>query len=208
MNFQKIKNIIFDLGDVIINIDFMLTFKAFEEVSPYTLDETINLFEKHKIYDVVERGGMNHAEFADFLKNIFKLELSDEEILKRWSALLLDIPKERIDLIQELQQKYRIFVLSNTSSPHIVDVNEILQKATGVQDLKDLCEKAYYSYDIAMRKPDAEIYEYVLKDSNLKAEETLFLDDNSDNIVGAQKLGIHTILVQKPTCITEYLKDA
>ena len=74
--------------------------------------------------------------------------------------------------------------------------------------MKDLCEKAYYSFDIAMRKPSVEIYEYVLKDSDLKASETLFLDDNYDNIVGANQVGIQTIHVQKPISILEYLKNA
>ena len=110
--------------------------------------------------------------------------------------------------IQKLKEKYRIFILSNTSFPHILDVNQILEKATGIDDLKKICEKAYYSYDIGLRKPDLAIYEYVLQDSGLKASETLFLDDNYDNIVAAQHVGIHTIHVQKPISILEYLQNA
>lgn len=207
-NFNQVKNIIFDLGDVIINIDFMLTFKAFQQVSGFELDKVISLFEEHQIYDYIERGGVTNEEFALFLKNIFNLSLSTEEVLKCWSALLLDIPKERIDLIQKLSNKYRIFILSNTSYPHILDVNQILEETTGVNNLKNLCEKVYYSFDISMRKPALDIYEYVLKDSDLKASETLFLDDNYDNIVGANQVGIHTIHVQKPISILEYLKNA
>ncbi len=207
-DFSQIKNIIFDLGDVIINIDFMLTLKAFQEVSGLDLDTVILKFEKLKIYDRIERGGITDQEFAQFLKYSFNLIISDEEILTRWSALLLDIPKERIDLIQKLQSKYRIFILSNTSHPHIIDVNKILYKSSGVEDLKNLCEKAYYSYDLGLRKPDREIYTYVLEDSHLKPKETLFLDDNYDNIVAAKKVGIQTIHVQKPISILEYLQDA
>lgn len=207
-DFSQIKNIVFDLGDVIINIDFMLTFKAFQEVSDLELDTVIERFESLKIYDRIERGGITNQEFAEFLKKSFDLTISNEEVLIRWSALLLDIPKERIELIQKLALKYRIFILSNTSHPHILDVNKILYKSSGVKNLKDLCEKAYYSYDLGLRKPEHAIYNHILENSRLKAEETLFLDDNYDNIVAAKEVGIQTIYVQKPTSILEYLQDA
>ncbi|MBX9850464.1 MAG: HAD-IA family hydrolase, partial [Cytophagaceae bacterium] len=124
-----------------------------------------------------------------------------------WNALLLDMPLERIQLVQKLGKKYRTFLLSNTNDIHIQKVNQILFEASGMKKLDELFETAYYSYKINLGKPDVAIYEYVLKDKNLRPEETVFIDDNKDNIEGAKKAGLHVILVQDKTII-ELLKHA
>lgn len=120
---------------------------------------------------------------------------------------MLDIPQNRIDKLRELRKKYRLFILSNTSDLHILDVNRILKESTGVDDLKELVEVAYYSYEMELRKPGVAIYNRVLEESNLIASETLFLDDNLDNVLGADKVGLNTIHVtDKDMC--EYLEKA
>ena len=124
-----------------------------------------------------------------------------------WNSLLLDLPPERVELLKKLRENYRLFLLSNTSSIHITQVNKILEATTGIEKLDDLFEKVYYSYDMGLMKPDPAIYLQVLKEQGLEAEETLFLDDNADNIAAASKLGIDTIHVQKPVTILDYLKD-
>lgn len=207
MNFNTIKNIVFDLGNVIINIDFDLTYKAFSELSDKSLGEVYQIFEKLDLWDKYEKGLLSNSEFIFTIKNALEIKKSDDLIIEAWNALLLDIPKRRIDKMKELANRYRLFILSNTSYIHIIEVNKILNKSRGIDDLKNLVEKVYYSYEIGMRKPNSDIYDYVLGDANLKAEETLFLDDNLDNIIGAKNIGIHTIHVyDKDLC--EYLKDA
>lgn len=132
-----------------------------------------------------------------------------EELKNAWCSLLLDIPRKRIDLITKLRQKYRVFILSNTSDIHIQVINEMIKTQFGFTDLKSLVEVAYYSYEMKMRKPDKEIYFTMLADADIKPSETLFLDDNFDNIEGAKKVGLQTILVDPVNnCITEYLKNA
>jgi glucose-1-phosphatase len=195
MDFSEIKNIIFDLGNVIINIDFDLTFKSFEKLTSKNLEEVYEEFENQQIWERYELGELTNEAFIQLLRDVFEISASDGKIISAWNALLLDIPKKRIQRIKELSKKYRLFILSNTSDLHVLDVNRILNESNGIGDLKELVEVAYYSYEMELRKPGVEIYNAVLDQSNLMASETVFLDDNYDNIVGANKVGLHTIHV-------------
>ncbi len=129
---------------------------------------------------------------------------ADEVIDTAWNTILLDLPVERVKRIQELQGKYRLFLLSNTSPIHIRRVNEILT-GLGLPVLEDLFERVFYSYEVRLAKPSPEIYSYVLEEAGLKANETAFLDDNYANIQGALSVGIQAVHVQKPLTILDYL---
>lgn len=207
MKFSEIKNIIFDLGNVIINIDFDLTYQAFEKLTDKNLKEVYQEFEEKQIWERYELGELSNEAFIQLLKETLEIASSDDEVIKAWNALLLDIPVQRIQRIKELSKKYRLFILSNTSDLHILDVNRILKASNGIADLKELVEVAYYSYEMELRKPGRDIYHQVLIDSGLKASETLFLDDNEDNIIGAKKVGLHTIHVTDLD-LCDYLKEA
>jgi len=206
MNYSSIKNIIFDLGGVVIDIDFELTFNAFAQLADQPVQETKKIMSELNIWDQYERGSLTDQKFIATIKEALHLTHTTQEIIIAWNALLLELPKRRIDLIKQINSKYNTYVLSNTSNIHIEGVNNILQKNTGHKDLKEVFGKIYYSYEINRRKPDLDIYEFVLKDAGLKAEETLFLDDNLDNILAAKELGIQTIHVHPPICITHYLE--
>lgn len=207
MNFNSIKNIIFDLGNVIINIDFDLTYAAFEKITHKNLKQVYQDFEDQQIWERYELGDLSNDAFIQLLREALEINANDQKIIEAWNALLLDIPQNRIDKLRELRKKYRLFILSNTSDLHILDVNRILKESTGVDDLKELVEVAYYSYEMELRKPGVAIYNRVLEESNLIASETLFLDDNLDNVLGADKVGLNTIHVtDKDMC--EYLEKA
>lgn len=198
MNKDTIKNVIFDLGNVIINIDFTLTTRAFAELAGVDYEDMAEKFVAFDVYDQYEKGLLSDAQFRDFMRENLKFEADDAAIDQAWNALLLDLPKERVDRLLQIGRSKRIFILSNTSHIHIKECNQILERSTGIADLKKLTEKTYLSYEIGMRKPHAEIYEYVLKDAGLIAEETLFIDDNADNIAGASEVGIQTIHLTNP----------
>lgn len=206
---KSVKNIIFDLGDVIINIDVPLAAQAFADLSQKSFDEVQELFQKNEVFKKFETGHLSATGFRSYIREMFQqADWSSETIDNAWNALLLDIPPQRIEKIQALAQKgYRLFLLSNTSSIHIEAVNQILYKATGIKRLDALFEKLYLSYEMGIMKPAEAIYEQLLVDAGIKAEETLFLDDNVHNIQVAGTLGIQTILVQKPTSMVEYLQD-
>lgn len=204
-----IKNIIFDLGDVIINIDVPLATRSFAELSNKSLEDVQALIHQNEVFKKFETGHLSASDFRAYIRELLQQpEWSDEVIDKAWNSLLLDIPPQRIEKIQELAQKgYRLFLLSNTSSIHIEEVNKILNRTTGIKQLDDLFEKLFFSYNMGIMKPHPDIYHGVLAEAGLLAHESLFLDDNADNIHAAAEVGIHTIHVQKPTSIIDYLKD-
>lgn len=208
IDYSTIKNILFDLGNVVINIDFELTDRAFAHLLDKTLSETQELMLSKKIYDVVERRPYTDDQFADFINESFSSTFSTQKIVDSWNALLLDIPAKRIELILALREKYQVMCLSNTSTPHIEECNQILARVSKYKSLEEVFDKTYYSYDMGLRKPSDDIYKQVLEKSEILASETLFLDDNLANIEAAKQLGFSTILVEKNICITEYLKDA
>lgn len=122
--------------------------------------------------------------------------------------MLLDFPKERITLLQQLRKRYRVFLLSNTNPIHLRRINEILLRDTGVARLDDLFDKAYYSCYLNDAKPAASIYRTVLEDGGMQVADTLFIDDNADNIAGAKQLGMLTVHIQTPVTIVEVFADA
>lgn len=208
MKNDQIRNIIFDLGDVILNIDVPIASKSFADLSGREQHEILTIFKESEIFRQFETGLMDEPTFRNYLREILNFpDLSDEAIDTAWNSLLLDLPPERVELLKKLATKYRLFLLSNTSSIHITQVNKILEASTGVEKLEDLFEIVFLSYEMGLMKPDPRIYQEVLEKAGLKAEETLFLDDNADNIRSAGELGIETIHVQKPVTILEYLQD-
>jgi epoxide hydrolase-like predicted phosphatase len=208
MKNDHIRNIIFDLGDVILNIDVPVASLSFARLSGREQAEILTLFKENDLFRQFETGLLDEISFRNLIRKLVDSpNWTDEMIDTAWNSLLLDLPAERVELLKKLRSKYRLFLLSNTSSIHITQVNKILEASTGIKKLDDLFDKVYLSYEMGIMKPDPDIYLQVLKEQNIKAEETLFLDDNADNIKSAAQLGIDTILVQKPTTILEYLKD-
>ncbi|OJV15421.1 MAG: haloacid dehalogenase [Dyadobacter sp. 50-39] len=208
MKNDKIRNIIFDLGDVILNIDVPVASKSFAELSGREQSEILTIFKESEIFRQFETGLMDEPTFRNYVREILNFpDLSDEAIDTAWNSLLLDLPPERVELLKKLATRYRLFLLSNTSSIHITQVNKILKASTGVEKLDDLFETVFLSYEMGIMKPDTRIYQEVLDKAGIKADETIFLDDNADNIRSAAQLGIETIHVQKPVTILEYLKD-
>ena len=124
------------------------------------------------------------------------------KIVEAWNALLLDFPKERIDLLKKIKTKYRTFLLSNTNSIHLKEFQERLHNEQGVY-LEDLFEKAYYSHVVKLRKPNADIFNLVLKENDLMPSETLFIDDTASNFPEAEKMGIQTYHLKPGMSITD-----
>ena len=189
---KNIKNIIFDLGGVIINIDHSLTINEFEELGVKDVKKLFAQPEQKHLVDLLDKGMISAADFRNEIRKITHLQCEDYIIDEAWNALLLDLPKERLDLIQKMKATHRTFLLSNTNEIHMDAIHKYLQKDYGTVDLSGYFEKTYLSYKVKMRKPDSEIFKLVLEENNLKASETLFIDDTKEHIEGAHKLGIQT----------------
>ncbi len=197
MKIQKnIKNIIFDLGGVILNIDYNKTAEAFKNLGFDNFDELYSQSKQNHIFDDLETGKLSANDFRNYIrKNVPHLTLSDQSIDSAWNAMLLDLPKERIQLLQTINKDYRIFLLSNTNEIHVKAFTNYINQ-TFVPNLFDnIFEQYYYSNEIGKRKPDVATFQYVITENNLKPEETLFIDDSIQHIKGAEKVGLQTYLL-------------
>ena len=190
---QNIRNIIFDLGGVILDIDFSKTQQAFIDLGITNFAEMYGFTHVDSFFRQHEGGKITDEEFIASLQKMAGSSLGTDVIQKAWNALLIRFPAERIELLKKLRQKYRLFLLSNTNAIHVVEFQKIYSNTFQNGSLVDLFDKVYYSNEIGMRKPNAEIYEFVLKDSQLLPEETLFIDDSLPNVEGAKQVGIQAI---------------
>ena len=200
LNIQSVKNIIFDLGGVIINLSVPSTVLAFAKASGKSVDEVAALVNSPGFINY-EKGLISDEAFRQHVREELNWQASDNEIDESWNAMLLDIPLERLQLLERLKKSYRIFLLSNTNEIHLRKFNQILESTSGQKEMDGYFHKAYYSHRMKMRKPDVEIFEFVVNENELNPEETLFLDDNLSNLKGAEMAGIKTFHVQTPELI-------
>jgi putative hydrolase of the HAD superfamily len=203
----KIKNIIFDLGGVIINLDMQRTINLFESFGITNFVSVYNQFTQTELFDRFDKGLIDEHSFFRSIKNTFHLKQSVEELKDAWNAMLLDIPPHRLVKLKMYKNRYRTFLLSNTNETHISCFETYLQREHKVDNLSPFFEKDYYSCRLGLRKPDKEIFEFVLKKNNLNPEETLFIDDTINHIKGASSAGIRTILLPKGDEFEDYIEN-
>lgn len=194
---SEIKNIIFDLGGVIINLDIPKTISEFNKLSANPFESIYNQLQQTPIFDLFDKGQINETNFFIELNKSLDNPLTDKQLLNAWNAMLLDFPIDRLELLNQLKNRYRIFLLSNTNETHITRFEEDLYQQHGYKNLEPFFEKVYYSCRIGMRKPDREIFDFVLKENSLNASETIFIDDSPQHIEGALKTGIKAHLLAK-----------
>ncbi|WP_452603372.1 HAD family hydrolase [Pontimicrobium sp. MEBiC06410] len=180
-----IKTLIFDFGDVFINLDKEGAMTNALEL--FELDEfPEDMIAVNALY---EQGFMDTTEFLEFYCYNFP-KLSKNEIIEAWNYILCDFPPHRLDFIQQLakDKKYKLILLSNTNELHI---DSIKQHVPFYEAFKNSFDAFYLSHEIGYRKPNADIYNFVLKENNLKPEACLFIDDTKENTEAAHKLGIN-----------------
>lgn len=200
---QTVKNIIFDLGGVILNLDFKKTEFAFAALGIGNFNEYYTLQTAIPLFENLETGKIKPDIFYDEFRKLVKTELTNNEIMHAWNALLLDFPAERIDWLKEISKRYKIYLLSNTNEIHYNSFINTFKQQIGNYNFDDLFIKAYYSHRIGLRKPSKEIFETVLKNENLQPAETLFIDDSITNIDAAKLTGLQTIHLPSPKTVLE-----
>jgi len=186
-----IRNIILDLGGVVLDIDYSLTLKAFENMGVYLGNHT-TLTGSNELFNQFDCGLINPDTFRQEFNQMFMVALSPKEFDKAWNALLLSWDTERLKLIERLKKNYRVYLLSNTNVIHFNHYNRLLVEETG-KELKDYFHKAYLSFEMGIRKPQVQIFQRVLSENGLIPSETLFVDDTHEHIDAAKGLGIRTI---------------
>ncbi|GAB3506254.1 HAD family phosphatase [Spirosoma knui] len=214
-----LKNLIFDLGDVIIPIDLTAPIRNFAMLAKLPEEDVRAIWKQHDFINRYETGLIDDESFRSHVRELLRNRATeagtetvasdawaDEVIDTAWNTVLLDLPLERIERIKALKPNYRLFLLSNTSPIHIRQVNRVLT-GMGQPTLEELFERVFYSYEVRLAKPSPEIYQHVLSEAGLVAEETAFFDDNAANIQAAAELGIQAVHVQPPKTILDYLED-
>lgn len=206
---SNLRNIIFDLGDVIIPIDMGAPIRNFAALANLPEETVTTLWKQHNLWHQYETGVVDDAGFRQHVRQLLgNADWADEVIDTTWNSILLDLPIERIERILELKAsgKYRLFLLSNTNAIHIRQVNQLLIN-WNQPTLEALFERVFYSHEVGMAKPSPTIYQHVLTEAGLLASETAFLDDNPANITAATALGIQAVQVVSPLTMLDYLTD-
>jgi len=202
-----IKNIIFDFGGVIIDIDFWLSINAFIKLGARDFDEIYSQSQQTGLFDELDTGNIRVNEFCEALKKYLPNNVTDQQIIDAWNAILIGIPEHRIRLLELIRKHYRIFLLSNTNSIHYPEYIKDMKQKYGYNDLLELFEKVYLSFEVGMRKPDIAFYKLVMDVNDLIPEETLFIDDSEQNLSPAASLGIRTFFLDKGTDVSMLFDD-
>jgi len=207
---QKIKNIIFDYGNVIFEIDFVRTQNALLQLGIADVQQFFAHKSHNEIFNDFETGSISPAQFRSKIREAANnMDLSDEQIDSAWNSLLVGVPSPAVhDTLLKVKEKYRTFLLSNNNEIHYNWIVDYLKREYNVNDNNHLFEKAYYSQQMFLRKPNVEIFEQVIKENNLIPEETLFIDDSPQHLVGAKQAGLNTLLMDKhPKDLEQFLTD-
>jgi len=209
LHLNKVNNLIFDLGGVIINLDFQAAYEHFSLLSGLSIPEVIGRTDSLMLFEDYEKGLITSSEFRQKIRDLLNISAADKSIDQAWCAMLGDIPAVRLKLLKRLKNTYRTFALSNTNDIHVRKFNDIVKKSLGNTDLLgDHFEEIYFSHEMKMRKPDSEIYLKVLQEQQLQPEQTLFIDDNRGNIDGAANLGIQTLHLQDPEQLISFFNGS
>lgn len=204
-----IKNILFDFGGVICDLNMQLTYDRFKEMGMHHFNTAYSVSEQEDIFRTYERGELSSGEFRNILKKLFDQPVTDTQIDEAWNAMLLDIPLPRVRLLEKLRPQYRTFILSNSNEIHYHHYLQNFRLQTGYNNFEELVEKTYFSFKIHLQKPGKEIFDFVIRDSGILPEETLFIDDSTPNTETAKKMGFQVwrLKAEKGEDITEHFSE-
>jgi putative hydrolase of the HAD superfamily len=200
---EGIKNIIFDFGGVVINLDIKLSIDEFKKLGIPDFEKFYTQHRQELWFHKFDRGRINGDQFVKEIKKHLPCTITDKQIIDAWNKMLLDFPATHAELLRKIKTRYRTFLLSNTNDLHIDYYSGLLEKWYGIKDMSSFFEKEYYSYRIGRRKPDPETFQFVLEENQLKPEETLFIDDTLQHVEGARKCGIRAYHLQWPETIMD-----
>lgn len=187
-----VRNIFFDFGGVIMDVNLMRTFAAFVDLGVSQLRVEQTQAGSGTFFDAHERGTITTEKFLEELRKLIPdgENVPEEKIWNAWHALLGGFVPERVELLKTLarERRYRIFVLSNTNPPHRERFREMFRETYG-GEFDAIFEKTFYSDELGTVKPEAEIYMRAAKEAGVVPEESLFIDDNAANVAGARACG-------------------
>jgi len=207
LELNKINAVIFDLGGVILNLDYQRTVFELQKLVP-SLDANTFYGKEQQLsfYSHYEIGKITSSELLQAFNRHYQVELNMRDFEKAWNAMILNFPANRIDLIKRISTRKKVFLLSNINALHeeAVDI-EYAKIAPG--DFRALFENVYYSHLTGMRKPDPQTFQVILDENKISVSEVLFIDDSHHHILGAQSIGIPSVHLSKPQTLEDLLSE-
>lgn len=186
-----LKNVIFDFGGVLIDLDIPRCISRLGEHFGIT---TLSTEPYQSIFRRNEVGTTSEDEFVAELQAQSDQHIDRQEIIDVWNSMIGKVPQHRLDMLKSLSNNYNLYLLSNTNTTHIAHVYEYLKKEYDIDDFgKEYFTKDYFSHLVKMRKPNLDIYHHVLQDAQINGQESIFIDDNESNVMGARAAGMHSI---------------
>lgn len=205
---HHIKNIIFDYGNVIFDIDFERAQQAFADLGIGDAKALVDHKTQSNLFDEFDKGNISADEWRSEIKRRAKnTEISDQQIDDAWNKLLIGVPEGNHELLLTVKEQYNTFLLSNNNEIHYKWIMDYLKRTYGLENNSSFFIKDYYSHLMGMRKPDRNIFEFVLDTHNLNPAETLFIDDSPQHLKTADELGLQTYLMTKPDNLQNYFKN-
>ncbi len=205
-DFKDCKIIIFDLGNVIIDLRWDKWISAFSQYKNLGDKELLGSITRDPSFIDFEIGKISEVQMCGALNELLESNMTQGEFTEKWNSLLGDIPFRKLELITQLRNEFKVLILSNTNHTHEIAFNQLVGDLTGGKKLDHLVDKAYYSHVMGLRKPNRDIYETVLSDQDANPNEVVFFDDNVDNITSANQLGINGVLVKSPDKLWDYFE--
>lgn len=202
-----IRNIIFDYGGVIIDLDYTRPKQEFEKLGIKNFDEIFTRFSQAPFFDLLDRGKLSERDFRKEICNQAGIAIADEQIDHAWNSMLIGIPEYKIHFLQHLYADHKTFLLSNTNFIHLKYITKYLLRTYGRVNLDSVFNRVYYSCSMGIRKPATEVFQKVLEDNSLKPRETLYIDDTSSNLEGAIKAGINAVLYDPKDSLEEFVNN-
>ena len=190
-----IKNLVFDLGNVLYDIDFEIMYQRFDQLGIPNFENHFTLNKSDQLFFDLEKGLINEAEFCKGFNQLYQLSLTKEQIIEAWNSLLIGFRKGSMDWVKTHQSLFPTFLYSNTNQIHYNYFIPQYAKEIG-GDFNTLFKKPYYSHEMGMRKPDPASFQYILDQEGLNAAETLFIDDNEPNVLAAASVGLQVLFLQ------------
>jgi HAD superfamily hydrolase (TIGR01509 family) len=204
---SKIKNILFDLGAVIYDIDFNRALNSFEQIGIPNPQNIYGKMNQNPIFDEFDRGECSSHQFIDFIKSFATKPLDAVEVAKAWNNLLIGIPLERITLLEKMKKKHNTFLLSNNNALHYAEIMNYMNLNHHGVDLNALFHDTFYSHLIGSRKPEQKAFDIVIEKTGILPIETIFLDDSPQHLETAKKMGFNCIHITPEVTVFDALRD-
>ena len=195
---QGVDAIIFDFGNVLIDLDYPRIIQEFKKVANKNQENIRKLVMDSKILNKFETGQIEPEKFHAAVNQILATDLSESEFERIWNSMLKSITNERMEKVLKIGERFDTYILSNSNITHELAFEAMVVEATGRDSIRDFVKEAYFSHEVGMRKPNQDFYEFVIDDISNYPSRLLFLDDRLDNIEAARSAGMKAVQIFNP----------